>query len=189
MIVTSDIFIHIIPQKDMQLIWDNTREAQKAFSGLFMNGKSQFREKTDRKSYMSEDQLVGQISAYCGSAILTGSINGYIKAREKANANPDKGDGGTDIYGLDNIDIKGSMMRYSQDPLKYRLLLREKERHKNGIYVLSLVPKERPYKSFLVGWATDDDLPKETYTGDIKPLHGAYVLEAKNLRKIKDLIN
>jgi hypothetical protein len=42
------------------------------------------------------------------------------------------------------VDIKGSLMRYSNNPLNYRLLVRPKERHDNWIYVLALVPKERP---------------------------------------------
>jgi hypothetical protein len=119
--------------------------------------------------------------------ILTGSPEGYIQARDKANANPLAGDNGVDISGLPNVDIKGSLMRYSNDPLNYRLLVRPKERHDNWIYVLALVPKERPYKTYLVGWANDKDLPLKPYDGEIKSLHGAYVIEAKNLRKIAEL--
>ena len=93
-----------------------------------------------------------------------------------------------DISGLPNIDIKGSLMRYSSNPLNYRLLVRPKERHEDWIYVLALVPKERPYKTYIVGWANDNDLPSKPYDGEIKSLHGAYVIEAKNLRKIAELI-
>jgi hypothetical protein len=121
--------------------------------------------------------------------ILTGSPDGYLKAREKANANPLLGDNGVDIEGLSNVDIKGSLMRYSSNPLDYRLLVRPKERHDNWIYVLGLVPKERPYKCHIVGWANDSDLPSKTYAGSIKSLHGAYVLEAIKLKNIKDLIH
>ena len=180
-ITNQDIITHTIDDKDIDLVIANAKKAE-------IGGRSQIRQSKDRLNSLSEDQLVGQISTYCASVILTGSKDGYIKARDKANANPEKGDDGIDIIGLSNVDIKGSMMRYSDDPLKYRLLVRQKERHKDWIYVLGLVPKQRPYKCYVVGWAKDSDLPKETYNGVIKSLHGAYVIEANNLRKISDLI-
>ena len=182
MLSIKDVKEHIIREEDMPLIWANAKKAE-------IGGSSQIRKDNSRQQYLSEDQLVGQIATYCGSMILTNSTEGYIKARNKANANPTKGDNGVDIIGLDNVDIKGSLMRYSNDPLKYRLLVRDKERHDDWIYVLGLVPKQRPYKTYLVGWAKDSDLPKEKYTGSIKSLHGAYVLDAKNLRPIKTLLN
>lgn len=177
----KDIKEHVIKEDDMPIIWSNAKKAE-------IGGLSQIRNSDHRKKYLSEDQLVGQIATYCASMILTNSSEGYIKARNKANTNPTKGDNGVDIEGLHNIDIKGSLMRYSSDPLKYRLLVREKERHNGWIYVLGLVPRERPYKTYLVGWAKDSDLPKEKYSGSITSLHGAYVLNAGNLRLIKDLI-
>lgn len=180
-ITNQDIICHTIETIDTDLIISNAKKAE-------IGGHSQIRQQKDRLNNLSEDQLVGQISTYCASVILTGDKEGYIKARDKANADPNKGDNGVDIIGLSNIDIKGSLMRYSSNPLKYRLLVREKERHKDWIYVLGLVPKERPYKCYLVGWAKDNDLPTKTYNGSIKSLHGAYVIDAINLRKINDLI-
>lgn len=179
---TDDIIIYTVEDIFINLIISNAKKAE-------IGGKSQIRNSKSRASNLSEDQLVGQISTYCASVVLTGSPEGYIKARKKANDNPFAGDNGVDISGLPNVDIKGSLMRYSSNPLNYRLLVRPKERHKNWIYVLALVPKERPYKTYLVGWANDSDLPLKTYDGDIKSLHGAYVIEAKKLRKIKDLIS
>jgi hypothetical protein len=181
MIDKSDVITYTIEDNLTSLIISNAKKAE-------IGGTSQIRKSQDRKSSLAEDQLVGQISTYCASMILTGSPNGYIKAREKANNNPFIGDNGIDIDGLTNIDIKGSLMRYSSDPLKYRLLVRSKERHDNWIYVLGLVPKERPYKCHLVGWINDSELPSSTYNGPIKSLHGAYVVEATNLKKIKELI-
>ena len=180
-ITNQDVVSHTIETVDIDLIISNAKKAE-------IGGRSQIRQQKDRINSLSEDQLVGQISTYCASVVLTGDMVGYVKAREKANANPSKGDNGVDIIGLSNIDIKGSLMRYSSDPLKYRLLVREKERHKDWIYVLGLVPKERPYKCYLVGWAKDSDLPTSTYNGEIKSLHGAYVVDAINLRKINDLV-
>lgn len=181
MLTDKDVITHTVDIKDTDLIISNAKLAE-------IGGKSQFRSSKQRHNNLSEDQLVGQISTFCGSIILTGSSEGYIKAREKANKNPKQGDGGVDIIGLSNVDIKGSLMRYSSNPLNYRLLVRPKERHDDWIYVLGLVPKERPYKCHLVGWAKDSDLPKSTYNGPIQSLHGAYVIEAINLRNMNDLI-
>lgn len=181
MITNKDIILHTITEEDMPLIISNAKKAE-------IGGKSQIRNQKDRSNSLSEDQLVGQISTYCASIVLTGDKEGYVEARNLANKNPTKGDNGVDIAGLSNIDIKGSLMRYSSDPINYRLLVREKERHENWIYVLGLVPKERPYKCYIVGWAKDSDLPSQTYNGHIKSLHGAYVIEAKDLRKVRELI-
>lgn len=178
----NNIITHIVDDKFTDLIISNAKKAE-------IGGKSQIRNTKNRSSNLAEDQLVGQISTYCASMILTGSPEGYIQARDKANANPLAGDNGVDIFGLSNVDIKGSLMRYSKNPLNYRLLVRPKERHDNWIYVLALVPKERPYKTYLVGWANDNDLPSKPYDGKIKSLHGAYVIEARNLRKIEELIS
>jgi hypothetical protein len=182
MINPNDVISHTVDSEFTQLIISNAKKAE-------IGGKSQIRNSSKRASSLAEDQLVGQISTYCGSMILTGSPEGYIQARDKANANPLAGDNGVDIAGLPNVDIKGSLMRYSNNPLNYRLLVRQKERHENWIYVLALVPKERPYKTYLVGWANDNDLPSKPYDGEIKSLHGAYVIEARNLRKIEELIS
>lgn len=181
MLSERDVITHIIDPKYVSLIIDNSKKAE-------IGGRSQIRNSIQRQQNLSEDQLVGQISTFCGSMILTGSPDGYIKAREKANANPTQGDNGIDICGLPNVDIKGSLMRYSSNPLSYRLLVRPRERHNHWIYVLGLVPKERPYKCHLVGWAKDSDLPEKTYSGEIKSLHGAYVIDAIKLRNINDLI-
>lgn len=179
MITLKDIFHHIIHHEHVPFILANAKKAE-------IGGISHIRTK-NRQSCLSEDQLVGQISTYCASLILTGSSKGYFAAREKANRNPFAGDNGVDIIGLNNVDVKSSLMRRSQNPLDYRLLVRPKERHQNWIYVLCLVPKKQPYQCYVVGWAKDDDLPQETYSGPITSLHGAYMIESKNLRKISEL--
>ena len=181
MLSTKDIVRQIVPQSDMENVIVNARKAE-------IGGSSNIRARDDRKNKLGTDQLVGQIATYCGSVYLTGSPDGWSKARDIANANPYAGDGGVDIIGLDNVDIKGSLMRRSQNPLDYRLLVRERERHKGWIYVLGLVPKSRPYTTHLVGWAYDEDLPKETYSGSILVLHGAYIIEGKNLRRMSTLL-
>jgi hypothetical protein len=181
MITHQDIITHTVESEFVDLVISNAKKAE-------IGGRSQFRNSSNRNTNLAEDQLVGQISTYCASVVLTGSSEGYIKAREKANANPLIGDGGIDIIGLNNIDVKGSLMRYSNNPLNYRLLVRPRERHTNWIYVLGLVPKSRPYQCHLVGWINDSNLPIKTYDGHIKSLHGAYVVEASCLNKISELL-
>jgi len=177
----SDVITHTVERDRYEMIIENSRKAE-------IGGKSQIRNGESRARSLAEDQLVGQIATYCGSMVITGSQIGYVKARNKANESPFEGDGGVDIFGLENVDIKGSLMRYSKDPLKYRLLVRERERHDGWIYVLGLVPGNRPYRCHLVGWAFDSDLPEEEYNGPIASIKGAYVVEAESLRKMKDLI-
>ncbi|HIB44356.1 MAG TPA: hypothetical protein EYO37_10450 [Nitrospina sp.] len=180
MIFSKDVVTYTIPNEDSEGIRKNTRLAM-------IGGVSQIRSGKDRQKSLGHDQLVGQISTYAGAVILTGSPQGYWQARDKANKNPHKGDGGVDIIGLSNVDIKGSMMRYSSDPLHYRLLVRPRERHDGWIYVLAMVPQKRPYKCHLVGWAHDRDLPDAPYNGSIKALHGAYLVEGHELRPIDQL--
>jgi len=175
----SDVIDFEIPAQDFDLLKIN---AEKAAIG----GKSQIRKNESRKNFLHEDQLVGQIANYAASVVLTKSSDGYKKAREIANNNPYKGDNGIDIIGLPNIDVKGSLMRRSVNPLDYRLLVRPHERHKNWIYILCLVPPTMN-KCFIVGWIEDENLPEKTYDGEIQSLHGAYVVQAKNLKKISDL--
>ena len=182
-ITRDDVIEYVLPKKDWEGVLDNAKKAEVGIVG----GRSQIRGPTARTEMLSVDQLVGQIANYAGSVVLTGSASGYWQAREVANANPYEGDGGVDIIGFPNVDVKGSLMRNSQDPLDYRLLVREKERHDEWIYVLALVPQERPYKAFIVGWAKDADLPEQPYGGPIESLHGAFDIKASRLRNIEEL--
>ena len=92
-----------ISDSDSEIVRENAKLA-------LIGGVSRIRKKEDRRKSLGEDQLVGQISTYAGSIFLTDSPDGYFKAREKANKNPHLGDGGVDIIGLPNVDIKGSKM-------------------------------------------------------------------------------
>jgi hypothetical protein len=169
--------IHV-KDADVDRVIDNARQAQ-------LGGKSHIRDRDARQSSLSEDQLVGQIATYCGAVAITGDATGYFHARDKANANPHMGDGGVDVMGLDNVDIKGSMMRRSLNPFDYRLLVRPQERHDGWIYVLALVPPSRPYMAFVIGWLDDVNLPPEVYNGPIKALHGTHAVNATRLHTIE----
>ena len=180
---SRDVVECVIPEEDWDRLLDNSEKAEIGIAG----GHSQIRDVKARSQMLSVDQLVGQIANYAGSVVLTGSASGYWQAREIANANPYVRDGGVDIIGLPNVDIKGSLMRNSQDPMDYRLLVRERERHKEWIYVLALVPPSRPYKAFIVGWAKDEDLPEKPYDGAIESIRGAFVIESDKLRNIEEI--
>jgi len=180
MITTKDVIEYVLPEEDYKRVQSNAKLAA-------IGGVSRIRDKDSRRKNLHEDQLVGQISTYAGSVVLTGSAEGYYQARDIANANPYEGDGGVDIIGLDNIDIKGSLMRASSDPLDYRLLVRPKERHDQWIYILAMVPKSRPYKTYLVGWAYDKDLPDKPNKSGI--FEGAFVIRGGNLRKMEQLLS
>ena len=177
-ISSHEVIIFDVPQIDFELLETNAKKAA-------IGGKSQIRRNENRKQFLYEDQLVGQIANYAASVVLTKSSGGYKEAREIANNNPYKGDDGVDIIGLSNVDVKGSLMRYSSDPLSYRLLVRPRERHENWIYVLCLVPKDMK-RCYVVGWIKDGDLPAKTYEGPIESLHGAFVVPAKKLEKMSD---
>lgn len=179
--VKKNIIEFLIPKNDILLIKENAEKAS-------IGGVSRIRKNEDRQKSLSTDQLIGQICNYAASVVLTNSADGYIKAREIANANPFSGDKGVDIIGLPNIDVKGSLMRRSENPYDYRLLVRERERHEDWIYILALVPKGKISKCFLVGWAHDKDLPKKPYDGPIQALHGAYCIKAKDLNDISLLV-
>ena len=80
MINSNDVILHTVDAEFTQLIISNAKKAE-------IGGRSQIRNSSSRTSNLAEDQLVGQISTYCASMILTGSPEGYIQARDKANAN------------------------------------------------------------------------------------------------------
>ena len=152
-----------------------------------LGGESQLREGQERLEKLTEDQFVGQIGHAAGSIWWSGSMDAYLQAREIANAEPWKGDGGSDLQGV-RIDFKTSMMRKSQDPSSYKLLVRPPERHKGCVYVLVLLPKFKVEELgqglnvYIVGWAKEEDLPPHTETEGI--FEGAYLLDSSRLRPV-----
>lgn len=151
-----------------------------------MGGKSHIRSTVERGSHLSEDQLTGQIGQAAGCKWWTGSLVEYIQVRNKANADPWKGDGGQDLVGL-NLDFKCSVMRNpNMNPAHYQLLVRPAERHKDWVYVQLLMPpvpdlrELRHGLSVLVaGWARDSELPAIPAT--FGKLTGAFTLAVENL--------
>ena len=165
-----------IPDRDMDLIRRNAREAE-------IGGASHIRRHDDRQETLAQDQLVGQICHYAAIKFLAGSIEGYIAAREVANENKYKGDGGRDVPGFP-IDIKGSLIRGERALGDHRLLVRPRERRDGWIYVMALVESLDPPVIWLMGWAKDSDLPEADADGRFQ---GAHSLWADELRPMVQL--
>ena len=147
-----------------------------------IGGKSNIRGK-DRTATLAQDQLVGQMGNYAGCLYLTDSVTPYIKSREAANANPLKGDDGSDMPGY-RLDFKTSLMRHSNNPVHYRLIVRPRERHEGNAYVLALVPYTTGTTVHLLGWTIDDELPPIQTKGMFK---GAHVVPATDLYSMHSL--
>lgn len=149
-----------------------------------LGGTSHVRIRSDeRLEQLREDQLVGQVGECALSRYLCGSSLLYAITRTMRNLTPTQGDGGGDLLGT-NIDVKTSVMRYSPEPLHYRLLVRPAELHPGTVYVLALVyPDWRETREVsLVGWATREDLPD--LPAPHGPFQGAYVLPAPHLHPL-----
>jgi hypothetical protein len=146
-----------------------------------MGGHSQVRT-VDRQDALYVDQLVGQIGMLAGHLYYIGDYHLYVQARETANAEPWKGDGGYDIPGV-NVDFKSSLMRASANPADYRLLVRPAERHRWWVYVLVLL-SDLGGNAILMGWATDEMLPAQVEQAG--PFEGAHMLHADQLRPMQE---
>lgn len=136
----------------------------------------------DRGACLLEDQLVGQIGQWAGCVYLFGNDYLYNVSRALANAYPTRGDGGTDIPGL-NVDFKASLMRASDNTMDYYLPVRPSERGKGKIYILVLVQlyENKSATAYIVGWATDETLPPVEREGVFR---GAHVIKACELNPL-----
>lgn len=174
----------ISPENLIRLTFDEreTRYVAAMALGASLGGGSQIRSPEERITALRQDQMVGQLGQMALSLYWFGDSRQYDIARWYANRNPNIGDGGSDIPGM-NVDVKTSLMRSSEDPLDYRLLIRPKERHEGWIYVLALVKKLRKVGTevFLVGWAADYQLPKMDQGG---LFDGAHVMNARDLNPL-----
>lgn len=155
-------------------------------------GKSHIRDVEDRKQNLGIDQIVGQLGEYTLSLYLFGTAERYYIQRLSAGINPTLGDLGQDILGL-NVDCKSSLMRGSENPLEYHLIVRPKERHDNWCYFKALVKPNgersilttQPILVYLVGWARDSQLPAQTDSSG--PLAGAYTIKAYDLNPLPNM--
>ena len=149
-----------------------------------IGGASQVRGGAQRLAELSTDQQVGQLGELALSLYLAGTPLFYQLTRLVRDQTPLVGDDGADVLST-NVDVKTSLMRNaSVDPMRYRLLVRPRERHDDSVYVLALVPQSMD-ECWLIGWATAADLPS-TPAAD-GPFAGAYVLPATALMPLPPL--
>lgn len=157
-----------------------------------LGGSSQVRG-GDRKEKLLEDQMCGLIGNYALCLWRDGDDRSYRDSRHSQNQFASKGDGGYDLPRV-RFDIKTSMMRGSDEPLRYNLAVRPRERHADWVYGLALVErfsmeslKENPQVTVhLVGWARDDELPEKPNGAGV--FSGAHVLPAMGLHPFTPLI-
>lgn len=151
-----------------------------------VGGTSRVRGREDRLAELVTDQSVGQLGEMALSKYVGGTPLFYELTRTIRDLNPMQGDDGGDLLAT-NLDVKCSLMRASQDALKYRLLVRPKERKPNAVYVLALVGPDvwQTGQVTLVGWRRDRDLPAECARDG--PFAGAYVLPADQLHPLPPL--
>ena len=151
-----------------------------------IGGKSQVRSAVDRQDSLATDQDVGQLGEMALSKYLGGTPLFYELTRTIRDLEPTQGDGGGDLLAT-NVDVKASLMRASVDPLRYRLLVRPRERHLNTVYVLALVAPDvwTTGNVCLVGWCTDRDLPQHPERAG--PFAGAYCIPATQLKVLPPL--
>lgn len=146
-----------------------------------VGGVSRVRETaTARAHALEEDQFVGQLGTLAFHKYLHGHVHQYALGRYLQNRMPTVGDGGEDVIGT-NLDVKTSLMRASRNPSDYNLLVRPAERHAGWVYALALVPQaiEIERMVYLVGWATDEQLPARPEADG--PFRGAFRLVAADL--------
>jgi hypothetical protein len=184
-ITKKDLIKYSVGKEEAKLAYDYSRQAM-------IGGQSNIRGQEERQANLSMDQFIGVgLGELVGNTFFY-SLDHYVQTREEKNTNPRCGDDGCDTLGW-KIDYKTSWAKKANF-LGYNLLVREKERHADHVYVLQLVwtfdlgPHamtfgQRQPEVYLVGWATDAMLPKETKIGG--PFDGAYCLPATELYPIR----
>ncbi len=162
MISRDDLVVVDLDNSLLQIILKQSRLSS-------IGGSSQARG-SDRQCTLNEDQISGHACHMASSIHFFGSIDKFLEQREKANADPYKGDGGVDFLGT-RIDIKGGNKRKSKNILDYNLIVPEPEYHKDFCYVSALTKKfqESTIASqgvlhvCLIGWASADMLKKQKF--------------------------
>jgi hypothetical protein len=143
-----------------------------------IGGVSQIESGQARADNLSERQVTGQAAQLAFNLYQFGDVHAYRVSRWHADANPKKGDGGSDVPGL-NLDVKGRRMRYGDDVAEYlrsgKLPVRPKERHRDFVYVLVYVRMDVT-KAYIFGWLHEADLPRKVdQSGTFK---GAFTVPA-----------
>jgi hypothetical protein len=169
----------------VRLLDDELRMVKWWAKGAAIGGSSQVRDRAERKENLNDDQITGQMCEAAVSKLLFGSLQPYCISRWQANQHRRSGDRGADIPGT-NIDVKGSMMRYSSDPLSYNLLVRPRERHPGAIYFHCLRDNNKPLVH-IVGWISEAHMTTTPVPPDTdlhQSLIGSYLTPPEDLHPI-----
>lgn len=122
-----------------------------------IGGASHLRPTEERRVYLREDQLIGQLGTAAFHKWYYGDLAHYHSERQARNASPFEGDGGSDLEGL-RVDVKTSLWRNQRrDVWDYHLWVRVGEVHDNWYYVLAIVPPDQD-AALLMGWARTSEL-------------------------------
>ena len=117
-------------------------------------------DKATRDAMTQEQQRTGQLGTLAMLIWQLGPERGeaeYRTGREAIDANPTKGDGGSDITG-GNEDAKATLRRRPDKPLyDYNLVVRPREQHAGTVYVQCIVELDMR-TVHLLGWATCEEL-------------------------------
>ena len=135
-----------------------------------------------RPSLLDEKNYVGLAGELAMCVYLTGDGERFWEGRRRRRESPWLGDGGTDLPPW-RVDCKSSLMRYSQQPIAYRLLVPASEIHPDTAYVAAFVSQSFDEVT-LAGWATTDEVERSfraTFPG--KP----YAIEVSRLRPMETL--
>ena len=148
-----------------------------------IGGRSNIRVTNERMDRLYEDQMTGQLCHAAVSDYLFASFDPWIQQRQEADANPTRGDGGTDFVGWP-LDVKGSKMRGSEMPDDYHLIVRPAELHDSVWYVHALVAKNANDLVYLTGIARGYTI-RQTEVMTSGPFRGAYAIKTWNLSAIE----
>jgi hypothetical protein len=127
-----------------------------------IGGRSQIRAE-QRQGMLLQDQLVGQAGEIALSLYMFGNPLAYTANRAERNANPHRGDQGTDVPG-GNVDVKASCLKEGTPWSRYHLYVRDRELHPQTVYVLALVEgipsvlTPVMVEVRLIGWVSTADL-------------------------------
>jgi hypothetical protein len=164
----------MISSNDIITFWLTPEEEERVTfhaSQCTLGGRSNIRGTNDRQNNLNEDQLYGQCCELAGWMSFYGREDGlflYNASREIRNADPWASDNGNDIdvEGITTpIDVKGSHMRYSEDPLFYNLVYPTKEHNDETLYILSLARHDTETMgvprcvAHVVGFVVGHDMP------------------------------
>lgn len=159
------------------------QQADQYAKNAMIGGRSNVRASDDRMARLYEDQMTGQLCHAAASVYLFGSFDPWKQQRQQADANPTKGDGGTDFLGWP-IDVKGSKMRRSDDPNDYHLIVRPAELHDDVWYIRALVARDCSDMVYLAGVASGSTIRK-TIPAVSGPFAGAYAIATAQLAAIE----